>query len=206
MKIKFYGTSAGGGIPEIFCYCRVCEYARQHGGKDIRTRSQAVIDDCFGIEYPVDTFAHTAYRGLDMRKVRNILITHAHHDHFLTADILSRPQGIDKVNFYIPEASGRALKASIERQEEAYRNEKRPATFRYQYTTWNIIRLMILSVIRLLLSALVIKNRWDPHCTLSAKTTNAFYGDSIPVNSMRTRWNTSRIPENALILWYLTVL
>ena len=60
MKIKFYGTSAGGGIPEIFCYCRVCEYARQHGGKDIRTRSQAVIDDCLGMEYPVDTFAHTA--------------------------------------------------------------------------------------------------------------------------------------------------
>ena len=147
MKIKFYGTSAGGGIPEIFCYCRVCEYARQHGGKDIRTRSQAVIDDCFGIEYPVDTFAHTAYRGLDMRKVRNILITHAHHDHFLTAHILSRPQGIDKVNFYIPEASGRALKASIERQEEAYRNGTRKKTCDFSvsvhdlehYQTYDII-------------------------------------------------------------------
>lgn len=128
MKIKFYGTGAGGGIPEIFCYCRVCEYARQHGGKDIRTRSQAVIDECLGIEFPVDTFAHTAYKGLDMRKVKNILITHAHYDHFLPADTLSRPQGTDKVDFYIPEASGRTLKAAIEKQEEAYRNGTRKRT------------------------------------------------------------------------------
>lgn len=147
MKIKFYGTSAGGGIPEIFCYCRVCEYARQHGGKDIRTRSQAVIDDCLGMEYPVDTFAHTAYRGLDMRKVRNILITHAHFDHFLPADILSRPQGIDRVDFYLSEASGRGLKASIEKQEEAYRNGTRKRTCDFSvavhdlehYKTYDII-------------------------------------------------------------------
>ena len=45
MKIKYYGTSAGAGIPEIFCNCRVCNYARENKGKDIRTRSQAVIDE-----------------------------------------------------------------------------------------------------------------------------------------------------------------
>ena len=45
MKIKYYGTGDGYGIPEPFCSCRLCAYAREHGGKDIRTRSQAVIDD-----------------------------------------------------------------------------------------------------------------------------------------------------------------
>lgn len=36
MKIKYYGTGTSGAIPEMFCSCRVCEYARSHGGKDIR--------------------------------------------------------------------------------------------------------------------------------------------------------------------------
>jgi len=147
MKIKFYGTSAGGGIPEIFCYCRVCEHARKVGGKEIRTRSQAVIDDCLGIEFPVDTFAHTAYRGLDMRQVRNILITHAHFDHFLIQDVLSRPQGMGRVNFYMPEASGRGLKEAVWKKEEDYRNgsKKRPGDFSVvvhdlkHYQTYDII-------------------------------------------------------------------
>lgn len=39
MKIKYYGTGTSGAIPEMFCSCRVCEYARSHGGKEIRSRS-----------------------------------------------------------------------------------------------------------------------------------------------------------------------
>lgn len=147
MKIKFYGTSAGGGIPEIFCFCRVCENARKNGGKDVRTRSQAVIDDCLGIEFPVDTFAHTAYRGLDMRKVRNILITHPHHDHFLGQDVISRPQGMDKVDFYMPKDSSGVLKALVEAREEAYRNGRMKRTCDFtvsvhdleHYQTYDII-------------------------------------------------------------------
>ena len=34
MKIKYYGTGTSGAIPEMFCSCRVCEYARSHGGKE----------------------------------------------------------------------------------------------------------------------------------------------------------------------------
>ena len=56
MKLKYYGTGGGAGIPEIFCDCRVCRHAREVGGKDIRTRSQAVIDDKISIDFPVDTF------------------------------------------------------------------------------------------------------------------------------------------------------
>ena len=40
MKLKYYGTGGGGGIPEIFCDCRVCRNAREVGGKEIRTRSR----------------------------------------------------------------------------------------------------------------------------------------------------------------------
>ena len=129
MKIQYYGTSAGGGIPEIFCSCRVCESARRIGGKEIRTRSQAVIDGRLGIDYPVDTFLHSLYHGLDMRKIRHVLITHAHHDHFLPADILSRPLGMDEaVRFYSSEKSISALQKSIDAREEAFRSGKRIRT------------------------------------------------------------------------------
>lgn len=35
MKIKYYGTGTSGAIPEMFCSCRVCEYARSHGAARI---------------------------------------------------------------------------------------------------------------------------------------------------------------------------
>ncbi len=134
MKLTYYGTSAGGGIPEIFCSCRICENARVNRGKDIRTRSQAVLDDCLSIDYSVDTFLHSAYGGLDMRKIKHILITHAHHDHFLEDDVISRPEGAVDVHFYASEKSGKKLKNAIDAREAAYAEgrSKRTCDFRPQ--------------------------------------------------------------------------
>ena len=89
MLITYYGTGGGAGIPELFCSCRVCEYARTHGGPEIRTRSQATIDDIM-IDFSVVTFGHCVYRGLDMRNYRNVLITHAHFDHYMHPELVSR--------------------------------------------------------------------------------------------------------------------
>ena len=89
MLITYYGTGAGAGIPEMFCSCRVCEYARRHGGRDIRTRSQATVDDLM-IDFSIDSNAHSVYRGLDMRDYRNVLITHAHIDHYAKTELTSR--------------------------------------------------------------------------------------------------------------------
>ena len=58
MKIKFLGTCAAEGFPAMFCQCPVCEKAREKGGKNIRTRSQAVIDDTLLIDFPADTYMH----------------------------------------------------------------------------------------------------------------------------------------------------
>lgn len=125
MKIKYYGTGAGAGIPEIFCSCRVCSHARENRGKNIRTRSQAVIDGKLSIDYPVDTFLHTVYGGLDMTKINHILITHNHHDHFFTNDVISRYQGIkEPIYFYCSKESGAELKKLAEAREEQFHTGK----------------------------------------------------------------------------------
>ena len=54
--MKFLGTGAGEGIPNPFCTCRICEYARKHGGKDIRTRSSFMLDRHTIIDMGADFF------------------------------------------------------------------------------------------------------------------------------------------------------
>ena len=129
MEIKYYGTGAGAGIPEIFCDCPVCRHAREFGKKDIRTRSQAVIDGVLSIDYPVDTFLHTAFYGLDMRKVKNVIITHDHHDHYFPTDLFSRAHGMtEPVTFWCSAPTAKGLKEAIYRREEPFRTGKRIKT------------------------------------------------------------------------------
>lgn len=45
MKIQYLGTAAAEGWPGIFCNCPVCREAVRRGGKNIRSRSQALVDD-----------------------------------------------------------------------------------------------------------------------------------------------------------------
>ena len=116
MKLKYYGTGAGYGVPEVFCDCRICRHAREAGGKNIRTRSQAVLDGRLALDLSVDTFHHSAFAGLDMRKIHHVLITHNHHDHFFTPDMFSRVRNMtEPVNIYISEASGKAVRAIVEK-------------------------------------------------------------------------------------------
>ena len=133
MRLVYYGTAAGAGIPEIFCSCPVCSFARSERGKDIRTRSQAVLDGELSIDYPVDVLMHTIHGGLDMRSIKHVLITHNHHDHFLADDVLSRPQGVEgAVHFYLSEGSGASFKKKIELTEEAYNSGKRIRTSNFR--------------------------------------------------------------------------
>ena len=87
MKIKFFGTAAYEGIPAVFCKCERCKKARELGGKDIRTRSQSMIDDKILIDFNEDTLTHQYKFGLDMRYVNTLLITHKHEDHLYALDL-----------------------------------------------------------------------------------------------------------------------
>lgn len=90
MKLKYYGTCAAEGIPALFCSCEVCEKARRLGGRNIRSRTQALINDDLLIDFPADTYMHTINYGLDLRKVKACLITHGHEDHLYPLDFLYR--------------------------------------------------------------------------------------------------------------------
>lgn len=82
MKIEYLGTAAAEGTPAPFCECDVCEYARAHGGKNIRSRTQVLIDETLLIDFCPDTFWHTVRDGKKLCYLDGCLITHTHSDHF----------------------------------------------------------------------------------------------------------------------------
>lgn len=85
MNLKYLGTAAAEGIPALFCKCENCEKARRLG--EYRSRAQALIDQRLLIDFGPDTFMHTALYNLDLGKIKNILITHAHSDHVAPDEI-----------------------------------------------------------------------------------------------------------------------
>ena len=72
MKFRFLGTGAAEGFPAMYCGCAYCEAARKAGGKNLRTRSQAIIDD-----ERMDT-------------VKYLFVTQSHLDHFAPEDATMR--------------------------------------------------------------------------------------------------------------------
>lgn len=90
MKFKFLGTGAAEGFPAMYCGCAYCEAARKSGGKDLRTRSQAMIDEDLLIDYPSDSFIHAMQYRLRMDSVKYIFVTHSHLDHFAPEDATMR--------------------------------------------------------------------------------------------------------------------
>ncbi|MDR3645844.1 MAG: MBL fold metallo-hydrolase [Clostridia bacterium] len=93
MKFRYLGTAAAEGFPSMFCTCESCKRARNAGGRNIRTRSQAVIDDRLLIDFPADTYMHVLQLGLDMTKINHCIITHSHNDHLDPGDFIMRQKG-----------------------------------------------------------------------------------------------------------------
>ena len=87
MRLKYYGTAAAEGWPALFCACPACEEARRRGGRNIRTRAQACIDDTLLIDFGPDTYLHTIHSGLRLDQIRTCLITHSHEDHLCRDEI-----------------------------------------------------------------------------------------------------------------------
>ena len=93
MKLQYLGTAAAEGVPGPFCDCEVCRRSRAAGGRNIRSRSQALIDDTLLIDFPCDTFYHTILAGLDFTRIRHCLVTHVHEDHLYPAELSNFRKG-----------------------------------------------------------------------------------------------------------------
>ncbi len=115
MKIQFLGTAACEGIPGLFCSCETCKTARRTGGKNIRTRTQALVDDALLIDFPADTLSHCYTYGVDLTKIKHCIITHTHFDHLHCADIINRKPGFsdlgenDPFHFYGPDGTMKTI-------------------------------------------------------------------------------------------------
>lgn len=90
MKLRYLGTAAAEGWPALFCKCEYCENARTAGGKNLRSRSQALINDDLLIDFPTDTYMHAVANRLNLSSVKHCFITHSHLDHFSPIDMVLR--------------------------------------------------------------------------------------------------------------------
>ncbi|MBQ9544033.1 MAG: hypothetical protein IJV00_02765 [Clostridia bacterium] len=87
MKLTYLGTAAAEGWPAVFCECPNCKRARELGGKNVRTRSQALVDGELLIDFPVDTYYHSLSAGIELSKIEDVIVTHTHPDHFSPYDL-----------------------------------------------------------------------------------------------------------------------
>lgn len=93
MELKYLGTAAAEGFPGIFCSCQYCTDAIAKGGRNIRTRSQSILDDRLLIDFPPDSYSHMLKYHIRFAEIQSLLITHTHQDHLYLEDLGLRCEG-----------------------------------------------------------------------------------------------------------------
>lgn len=81
MRIQWLGTAAAEGWPALFCQCDACMEAQRRGGRNIRSRSGALIDENLLIDLNPDLLYQKQKFHLDLGKVEDVIVTHFHSDH-----------------------------------------------------------------------------------------------------------------------------
>lgn len=81
MNIRLLGTGGADGIPGLFANNDVSNWAREHGGKDVRSRSAALVDGHLKIDLGPDTLSQMQRYGLRGTDWTALLFTHSHEDH-----------------------------------------------------------------------------------------------------------------------------
>lgn len=88
VEVTLLGTGAADGWPNAFCGCTSCAVARDTG--EIRSQSSALVDDVLLLDCGPETLRQAVRAGRSLARVRSILVTHAHPDHFDPAVLLYR--------------------------------------------------------------------------------------------------------------------
>ncbi|MDE7264547.1 MAG: MBL fold metallo-hydrolase [Anaeroplasmataceae bacterium] len=116
MKIKFLGSAAYDAIPAPFCCCEICERSRERKGHNIRSRTQALINEDLLIDFNADTISHFLKYNIDTKKIKHCLITHSHSDHLYVSDMLIPQYSKESVivNYYAAEHGYQFILKGIE--------------------------------------------------------------------------------------------
>ena len=120
--MQFLGTGAAEIIPNPYCECDVCRFARKSSDpKEKRARSSFLIDSKNLIDCGPDTaFAASRY-GVSLSGLKNIFVTHMHRDHFDFTDLEpARMSATEKLtlNMYMSEAAKRGFEMMLEKTAE----------------------------------------------------------------------------------------
>jgi len=86
MRIRLLGTGGADGIPALCSNSPVSNYAREHGGKDVRTRCAALVDDELKLDFGPDTLAQAHRDNLDPSQWTAIVFTHSDEDHLTVSE------------------------------------------------------------------------------------------------------------------------
>src|SRR5439155_1947257 len=108
------------GYPNAFCRCNNCERARALGGRSLRKRSAALINDDLLIDLGPDVVVASHLHGRSLAGLRYCLQTHAHADHLDPSHFLSRsPEyGVPdapRLHFYVSTATAQRAARLLER-------------------------------------------------------------------------------------------
>ncbi len=93
MEILLLGTAAAEAIPNPFCRCSVCENARRVGGREVRGRSAALINDDLLIDIGPDLLCSANRLNIYLGNLSTVLVTHGHEDHWLPSNLFWREPG-----------------------------------------------------------------------------------------------------------------
>jgi phosphoribosyl 1,2-cyclic phosphate phosphodiesterase len=121
MRLTFLGTAASEGYPDAFCGCVNCVGARAAGGRNVRLRAAALIDDDLLIDFGPDILAASTLYGAPLTNVAYCLQTHDHEDHlnphnFFARSPMCEVEGAPRMRYF-------ASRNAIERAMTALGNE-----------------------------------------------------------------------------------
>ena len=88
VRVRLLGTGSADGWPNPYCTCGSCAAERMAGR--LRGQTSALVDDVLLLDCGPET-PHAAQRaGVDLSRLRHVLITHQHPDHCAPAFLLFR--------------------------------------------------------------------------------------------------------------------
>jgi len=91
--LRVRGTAAAEGFPGVHCGCDTCAEAWRRGGKDLRSRSAYDLGGDARIDFGPDSYLHARAAGRGFSRLRHLLVTHSHEDHWYPQELGYRDPG-----------------------------------------------------------------------------------------------------------------